>query len=123
MHSLFKFFINLTFYFCRLKKIIANISYLFFWIVFFIITKGMFLIYHYKLTAPLTATEIMKVFFYGLRMDLSFASYLSILPFLLVFISSIFKKLKVRLIVKWYTNILILILSFLTVADMELYKY
>lgn len=54
-------------------------------------------------------------------MDASFTSYICILPFLLFFIKSIFPKLNPDKIIGPYTVVLIIFLSFLTTADLELY--
>lgn len=82
----------------------------------------MFLVYHHSLTRGLTFTEIFKVFLYGLRMDLSFTSYVCILPFLLFFIKSIFPKFNPNKIIEIYTIALIILLSFIATADLELYS-
>ena len=84
--------------------------------------KAIFLVYHLSQTNTLEASEISNVFIYGLRMDASFAGYICILPFLLVLLQTVFTKLKIRNIVSVYTATLIIILSFLTIADLELYS-
>jgi phosphoglycerol transferase MdoB-like AlkP superfamily enzyme len=85
------------------------------------VAKAIFLCYHYGLTTTLTGSEIGKVFLYGLRMDTSFTGYLCILPFLLFWIKSIFIRIPIRKIIRVYTVILILFISFLCAADLELY--
>ena len=80
-----------------------------------------FLVYHFPLTKELTASEIVKTFLYGFRLDASFAAYICILPFLLFFIHSIFVKLNFRKTIRIYSIILVILLSFLTIADLELY--
>ena len=82
----------------------------------------MFLSYHHSLSSGLTFTEIFQVFLYGLRMDLSFTSYMCVLPFLLFFIKSIFTKFNPNKIIEFYTVALIILLSFITTADLELYS-
>lgn len=78
--------------------------------------------YHFSKTEALTGTEIAKVFLYGLRMDASFTGYICILPFLLFVLQTIFNRLRIRKIIEIYTIILVVILSFLTIADLELYN-
>lgn len=82
----------------------------------------MFLVYHHSLTHELTFTEIFKVFIYGLRMDFSFTSYICLLPFLLFFIKFIATKFNPNKIIEIYTVIVIILLSFITTADLELYS-
>ena len=84
-------------------------------------SKSLFLVYHHRLTAGLTSGEIFKVFLYGLRMDLSFTSYICIFPFILFFVRTAFIKIRIEKILKIYTIIVIVLISFLTTADLELY--
>lgn len=104
-----------------MKNFGAYFSYFLFWIIFFIATRALFLLYHLNLAGGLTAADIFNVFRYGLRMDMSFAAYICILPFLLYFIKSFAPRVRVSKFVKIYSIVLIVILSFLTVADLELY--
>jgi phosphoglycerol transferase MdoB-like AlkP superfamily enzyme len=90
--------------------------------LFFVAAKAIFLLYHFSKTEALTGTEIAKVFLYGLRMDASFTGYICILPFLLFVLQTIFNRLRIRKIIEIYTIILVVILSFLTIADLELYN-
>jgi phosphoglycerol transferase MdoB-like AlkP superfamily enzyme len=103
------------------KKYYGHIAYFCFWIFYFIICKGIFLVYHHSLTATLTAGEVFKVFLYGLRMDASFTSYICILPFLLFLFRIVFIKLNVKRIINVYIIVVIILISFLTTADLELY--
>ena len=104
-----------------MKKYYGYIAYFFFWIFYFIICKGLFLVYHYSLTATLTAGEVCKVFLYGLRMDVSFTSYICILPFLLFFLRAIFTSISIEKIISIYSITVVIIISFLITADLELY--
>lgn len=55
-------------------------------------------------------------------MDTSFAAYICIVPFILLLIKSIFLNFKINKIIRIYTVVLVLIISFLMVADLGLYK-
>ncbi|MEP6583105.1 MAG: sulfatase-like hydrolase/transferase, partial [Ginsengibacter sp.] len=105
-----------------MKKYSAHVSYFIFWIVYFVITRAIFLVYHHSLTNDLTFIEICQVFIYGLRMDISFTSYICVLPFLLFLIKSILVNFSPNRIIEIYTVIVVLILSFITTADLELYS-
>lgn len=85
------------------------------------IAKVVFLLYHFSLTQTLTASEILKVFLYGLRMDASFAAYICIFTFLLFLIKSIFLNFRIKNIIRIYTFILVPVISFLIIADLGLY--
>ena len=54
-------------------------------------------------------------------MDTSFTSYICILPFLLFLFRTAFIKLNVERIINVYTIVVIILISFLTTADLELY--
>ncbi len=54
-------------------------------------------------------------------MDMSFAAYICILPFLLFLIKSIIPAFRASKAIRVYTYVLVVLLSFLTVADLELY--
>lgn len=104
-----------------MKKHLVYPVYFLFWVVYFIAARIVFLIYHHTLSGDLTGGEIFNVFYYGLRLDFSFAGYISIIPFLLVFIKTFLVRLPIRGFIRWYSFVLIGLLSFLTVADLELF--
>ena len=105
-----------------MKKYSGYIVYFFYWIFYFLVTKALFLAYHHSLTAGLTIAEIFKVFIYGFRMDVSFTSYICIFPFLLFFIRSAWIKINIKKIIRIYTFCIVVLLSFLATADLELYS-
>ena len=105
-----------------MKKFQAYFFYFLYWILFFIAAKIAFLLYHPDLTKTLTGSEILKVFLYGLRMDASFTAYICIFPFLLFLIKSVAVNFHVKKIIRIYTYVLVVIISFLIIADLELYN-
>jgi phosphoglycerol transferase MdoB-like AlkP superfamily enzyme len=104
------------------KKYQGYLFYFLYWILFFVIAKVAFLLYHFHLTKTLNAIEILKVFIYGLRMDASFTAYICIFPFILFLIKTIAWKFPVNKIIRIYTFILVVVISFLITADLELYN-
>lgn len=105
-----------------MKKYQGYLFYFLYWILFFAVAKVAFLLYHFTLSKTLTAVEVFKVFLYGSRMDASFAAYICIFPFLLFFIKSFLLKLPVNKIIRIYTFVLVIVISFLITADLELYN-
>lgn len=103
------------------KRFLPYFVYFLFWLVFFVITKVVFLLYHLHLTSDLGADTIGAIFLHGLRMDASFAAYICIFPFLLYLMQILFPRFRVHHTIKIYSLVLIVCLSFLTVADLELY--
>ncbi|MCI2227718.1 LTA synthase family protein [Polaribacter sp. MSW13] len=64
----------------------------------------------------------MKTFFYGLRLDSSFAAYLSFIPFLLL-IFSVFSNSKIiENSIKWYSYLILLFINLLLIIDAGLYQ-
>ncbi|MFB9861971.1 LTA synthase family protein [Rufibacter immobilis] len=105
-----------------MKRLLTKtVSYFFFWTFFFEVCRGLFLLYHSNKTSALTASEIGKVFWYGLRMDLSFAAYLSVLPFLFFLLETGFRKNIFLKMAQWYTYVMLPLLTLLIIADLELY--
>ncbi|MEP7079933.1 MAG: sulfatase-like hydrolase/transferase [Ginsengibacter sp.] len=96
--------------------------YLFYWLFFFAVCRLLFLIYHPALLHSLSANEIVLGFIYGLRMDLSFAGYICILPFIIFLFLPWLKSFKGNGIIKVYSIILIILFSFFTIADLGLYS-
>lgn len=105
-----------------MKRYLAYIFYFLYWILFFVAAKFAFLLYHLHLTETLSASEKFKVFLFGFRMDASFAAYICIFPFFLFLIESVAVNFNVKKIIRVYTYTLVLIISFLIVADLELYN-
>jgi phosphoglycerol transferase MdoB-like AlkP superfamily enzyme len=92
------------------------------WVIFFIVARLCFLIYHTENTQQLDFQEIINTFRYGIRLDLSAAGYFSVIPF---FLLALWEFLGAHgFIVKtlrFYTNLLLVLCSFLIAADFELY--
>jgi phosphoglycerol transferase MdoB-like AlkP superfamily enzyme len=93
--------------------------------LFFLTGRCFFLLYHIKPISKLPVAETLKSFFYGLTLDLSFASYITILvaailPLLLAL------KLNEKIIrnsILFYTSFWIILLSFAYTVDAELFSF
>ncbi|SOE19909.1 Phosphoglycerol transferase MdoB [Spirosomataceae bacterium TFI 002] len=93
-----------------------------FWVVFFLSARVIFLGYHIQDTKLLSLEMIWGVFWNGIRMDMSMAAYLSAIPFLLVGFSNWIKKALFEGLLFSYTLILVFLLTFLVVVDLEVYN-
>lgn len=91
-------------------------------LVFSVISRGLFLIYHWGSTKE-AGSDALLTFWYGLRLDISATAYLMLLPILMLSVSSIFKKNLYTGFIKWYGIVMLVILSFILVVDLELYKF
>lgn len=105
------------------RRIFYQPLYFLFWILYFIVARAIFLVYHLDRSADLSFSEVLYTFVYGLRMDASFAAYISIVPFLLLLLSSLWKRLPVAKVIRYYTTILLVLLSTLLSVDLELYNH
>ncbi|OKL41462.1 LTA synthase family protein [Pontibacter flavimaris] len=105
------------------NRIFFQPLYFLFWMLYFIVARAIFLFYHLDRSAELTSSEVFYTFLYGLRLDASFAAYLSILPFLLLLLASLWQRLQVAKIIRYYTFILLALLSTLLTVDLELYSH
>lgn len=104
------------------NRFLYNLYYFLFWILYFVFARFFFLIYYVDKTQELELSTIGKTFLYGLRLDASFAAYLSTIPFLLIMFSVIFNPKVILKIIKWYTYIIIIFISLLLLIDAGLYQ-
>ncbi|PRY15708.1 phosphoglycerol transferase MdoB-like AlkP superfamily enzyme [Pontibacter ummariensis] len=99
------------------------ILYFLFWVFYFFIARAAFLIYHLDQTEQLSLEEVGNTFLYGLRLDSSFAAYVSAIPFFLVLLATAWPRLQVARAVRVYTYFLLVLLTVLLAADLELYTH
>ena len=112
-----------TGYLCRVKNRFAfQPRYFLFWLLFFGLARALFLGYQHGLTAQLPAGTILGTFGYGLRLDASAAAYVSLVPFLLLIIGSLFPRFPVQRLVSGYTAAIGIVLALLITTDLELYR-
>lgn len=94
-----------------------------FWMVFFTISRIIFLIYHHELASTLSWTDILTVLALGTRMDAAIAADAIILTGLLLTISC-FKNWKFIAIANHVIAALFIVTSsIIVVADFELYRH
>ncbi len=92
------------------------------WIIFFDLMRLVFLLYHWDKTRLLTLNTALASFRYGFRMDASVAAYI-LIPVCLFVILSLFLHFFRRLLpYKIYTLLVLLIVSLISLADLELYN-
>ncbi|GAA5220170.1 alkaline phosphatase family protein [Membranihabitans marinus] len=80
------------------------------------------MLFHLSQTIQLDLQTIAGSFFYGLILDISFAAYLSVLPFLFYIVSFYIFKTWINKGIKIYTTFFVIILSALMIVDMGLYE-
>ena len=94
-----------------------------FWTGFFLVCRILFLLFHIDQSASLSAYEWFMINGLGLRMDLSMAGYLTLLPAVgMIFSFAVSDKIMVKII--HFINLVYLIsCSVIVVADLELYLH
>lgn len=106
-----------------LNHIIPSLKYLIYWVFFFWLAKLLFLIYNLDQTAQLSTREIVGIFGYGFKMDLSTACYLLLIPGLLVSMRSFISRKFLNSFMLGYTIFFLIIQSALIILDMGLYPH
>ena len=104
------------------NKLLFFLSYFLFWIGYFVFSRTIFLLFYYDKTLELDLETTLKTFLYGFRLDLSFASYLSVIPFFLILFSFFIKPVKIHKTIKWYSYLLLILINLLLIIDVGLYK-
>ena len=114
----------LTAYFCAVQNRFSfQPRYFLFWLLFFLVGRVVFLLYHHALAATLPLPTLLGTFGYGLRLDFSMTAYLCAVPFLLFVLAYLIgPRFPLRRLINAYTGLLGLVVSFLLMADADLYR-
>jgi len=94
---------------------------LLFWVVFFVSFKLVFLFYMNEISFQSEIIDWVKALGYGLRMDLSMASYFVAIPFMLVAMSVLGAEKIIAVTLKWFNYILISLACVVCTIDLELF--
>ena len=104
------------------NRLLFNTSYFFLWIGYFVFARLFFLLFHFEKTKEIGFSTSIKTFLYGLHLDISFSSYLCLIPFLLIIFSLFINPKKIGNIIKWYSYILLTFITLLLIIDASLYE-
>lgn len=103
------------------RRLLFLLFYWAIWIVFFQLARGVFLVYHLAQTRQLPLETSLLSFLYGLRMDLSMATYI-LAPVCLFVLASVFIPFFRRSIIyKVYSYLVLFAVLLIVVADLEIY--
>lgn len=104
------------------NKLIFCIFFILFWVIYFAFARLFFLVYYYEKTYEIGLVNAFKTFYFGFPLDISFAGYLSILPFLLItFTSHLSMKITLQFI-KYFTFLILFLITLLFFIDAGLYQ-
>jgi phosphoglycerol transferase MdoB-like AlkP superfamily enzyme len=104
-----------------MKKIYFAFSYWLTWILLFQLARLIFSFYHYKESLNTGLTEMLKSFLYGLRMDMSMASYFTVLFCFILLLHPIIGEKTTKLLLKIYSIALLIPASIIILCDMPAY--
>ena len=105
------------------QQLLRFLKYFLFWMIFFWVAKVFFLIWNFNITSQLSTGEILGIFWYGLKMDVSTACYLLLLPGLLFVFRIILTPRFINHFIHIYTFIFLIVASALIVLDLGLYPH
>lgn len=98
------------------------LRYVAFWLLYFLICRAVFVLYHGAQIKLLPAETIFGIFSHALRMDISSAAYLVIIPFMLWFINSLVPAKLTKKLITGYTVFMLLLVALIATSDLEVYK-
>jgi len=91
------------------------------WILFFQLFRIIFLAYHLQKSVELGGSLLVQSMLHGLRMDISFAGYIIMVPTLLIAATGIRWNWYEKMLV-WFSGIVTFFIVILTVFDLELFR-
>jgi phosphoglycerol transferase MdoB-like AlkP superfamily enzyme len=103
------------------QTIIYFFKYLFFWFIYFIIFRIVFLLANFETTAALAGKDIFGAFLHGFKMDLSIAGYFTMIPGVLLALTAFVKRDVIKSIIKWYTFVLLVVVTAMGLLDIGLF--
>ena len=94
-----------------------------FWILFFAITRFVFIAYNYSeiLDNHVSFLEQLACFWHALRLDVATSCYFLILPFFIFLFQSVYFVNWLNKVIKIYTYLLVVVYSFVTATELGIY--
>lgn len=105
------------------ERIIFFIKYFVFWFLICQAGRVLFLLYNIKNTLHLTFGEVAESFYHGTGLDLSLTGYLMLIPAILLFLTSFFKKNFFLPLINIYSGLVSFIMSLIYIVDAVLYSF
>lgn len=105
------------------KRISVFLLYLVYWYLLFVIVRIVFLLTYFDKTAHLTTLEIVNTFVYGFKLDIAIASYISVLPSLMLTVTTLFKTRVTKYFYHAYSLIALLFCTIIVIGDLFMYRH
>ena len=94
-----------------------------FWVFIFAIQKPLFILYHHESAANHSLLEFVQVVINGLKLDVTMAGYLTVIPLLLTIVSIWFVGEKMHTALKIYFAVIGVVVALIFTVDEALYGY
>ncbi len=98
------------------------LRYFVFWVLLFALARLLFMLYFHSKTASLGLAVAWSAMVHGLRMDLSAAGYLTVIPALALAVGAWLRPGALRRVLTAYTWIAIVFVALLTVVDLGIFE-
>ncbi len=105
-----------------LNRLIVFFKYAIFWLSFFFVSRLLFLIYNFHFASDIPFGHLMLSFIKGFKHDLSVTGYILFFAGLIMVGTCMAGKKTITKIFNVYTLVFIVLLSIVTIVDMELYR-
>jgi phosphoglycerol transferase MdoB-like AlkP superfamily enzyme len=105
------------------KTLLILVRYYLVWIALFFLERLFFIIYFFSKIFPISFTEFLSVFLYGLRMDASMAAYICMLPLLFFIAGWLHPSFKVSSnLLKVYSLTMIFLSALIMAVNLNIYQ-
>ena len=109
-------------FYIMLKKILFLLIYIFTWVIFFEVARVFFLLSTMEYAKETPSFLVLQSLWYGLKMDLSMAAYLTALVCVFVIAALFIPFFRKKWVYLIYTGIILFIQLLLIITDVESYK-
>jgi phosphoglycerol transferase MdoB-like AlkP superfamily enzyme len=103
-------------------RIYFLLKYYGYWLLVFLLAKFAFVLYQHNMTEGLSVSDYFGIIYHGLVMDFSLGGYIMLLVSLVLALSFNFKGEVLKTPLRWLNRLLLLVIGFVIVGDLELYR-
>ena len=105
------------------KRLIAIGCYTLFWLAFFIVARLFFILVQNHSAFQNSFRELFGTFWHGAKLDFSTTGYFLLIPMLFLVPGVFFNGQWYKILIRWYSYLMIVFSSLIIVADAHLYSY
>ena len=105
------------------RRLFAICGYALFWIIFFFGARLIFILAQFHSSSQNSIWGLIGTFWHGAKLDLSTTGYYLLIPLLLIIPGVYFNGNWFRILLRWYSYIMIVFSSIIVVSDANLYSY